>query len=235
MLEIADLQVSYGAVRAVRGLTLSAAPGRITALLGANGAGKSSVIRAIAGLAPYTGRIALGGEDVAGRPPHQRAALGLGCVLEGRRLFRELTVEENLEVAWRFGAKKAPFAQMRDAVFTDFPILAQKRAIAAGLLSGGQQQMLIISSTSVRSPSCLLLDEPSLGLAPVIVQQVFDFIVRTNREFKNTVLMTEQMAALALRIADHGYVMRQGALVMHGDRETLRKMHASGELSEAYL
>lgn len=235
MLDIKDLSVNYGTVRAVRDVTLSAAPGRITAILGANGAGKSSLIRSVAGLAACSGTITMGGEDLRGLAPNKRAAMGLGCVLEGRRLFRDLTVEENLEVAWRFGARKAPFALMRDAVFTDFPILATKRHIAAGLLSGGQQQMLIISGTTVRSPRCLLLDEPSLGLAPVIVQQVFDFIVRTNREFHTTVLMTEQMAALALRIADHGYVMRQGSLVLQGSAKELHQMQASGELSKAYL
>jgi len=235
MLEIKDLEVSYGTVRAVRNVTLTAAPGRITAILGANGAGKSSLIRAIAGIAPYGGVIMLSGQDLRGYASNHRAAMGLGCVLEGRRLFRDLTVEENLEVAWRFGARKAAFTLMRDAVFTDFPILAAKRYIAAGLLSGGQQQMLIISGTTVRSPNCLLLDEPSLGLAPVIVQQVFDFIVRNNREFNTTVLMTEQMAALALRIADYCYVMRQGALVLEGNAKVLREMQTSGQLSKAYL
>lgn len=235
MLEIRNLSVQYGSVHAVRGVTLEAAPGRITAVLGANGAGKSSLIRAIAGLVPAVGGISLGGQSLQGLPPNRRAGLGLGCVLEGRRLFRDLTVEENLEVAWRFGARTAPFARLRDAVFTDFPILGARRGMPAGLLSGGQQQMLIISGTTVRSPRCLLLDEPSLGLAPVIVQQVFDFIVRTNREFRTTVLMTEQMAALALRIADFGYVMRQGAMVMEGDAALLRATQLDGRLSEAYL
>lgn len=235
MLEINGLDVSYGPVHAVKGLSLSAEPGRITAILGANGAGKSSVIRAVAGLAPGAGQILLGGRPLSGLPPHQRARLGLGCVLEGRRLFRDLTVEENLEVAWRFGRRREPFPRMRDAVFGHFPVLAEKRSIASGLLSGGQQQMLIISSTTVRSPDCLLLDEPSLGLAPVIVQQVFDFIVETNRAMRTTVVLTEQMAALALRIADFGYVMRQGALVLSGDRQVLHDLQRSGRLSEAYL
>ena len=235
MLEIAGLSVRYGSVHAVREITLNAVPGRITAILGANGAGKSSVIRAIAGLVSYEGAMKLGTRDLKGLAPNRRAALGLSCVLEGRRLFRHLTVEENLEIAWRFGERRANFSILRDAVFTDFPILKQKRSIQAGLLSGGQQQMLIVSSTTVRSPSCLLLDEPSLGLAPVIVQQVFDFIVRTNREFNTTVLMTEQMAAIALRISDYGYVMRQGALVAEGDTEILRQMQADGRLSKAYL
>jgi len=235
MLEIAGLSVRYGSVHAVREITLNAVPGRITAILGANGAGKSSVIRAIAGLVSYEGTMKLGTRDLKGLAPNRRAVLGLSCVLEGRRLFRHLTVEENLEIAWRFGERKATFSILRDAVFTDFPILKQKRFIQAGLLSGGQQQMLIVSSTTVRSPSCLLLDEPSLGLAPVIVQQVFDFIVRTNREFNTTVLMTEQMAAIALRISDYGYVMRQGTLVAEGDAETLRQMQGDGRLSKAYL
>lgn len=235
MLEIRHLSISYGPVAAVRDMSMVAEPGRITAILGANGAGKSSIIRAVAGLTASRGEIRLGGKDLSGLEAHQRARLGLGCVLEGRRLFRDLTVEENLEVAWRFGRRKEPFAVMRDAAFAHFPILAQKRAIVSGLLSGGQQQMLIISCTTVRSPDCLLLDEPSLGLAPVIVQQVFDFIVETNRSFNTTVILTEQMAALALRIADYGYVMRQGALVLDGDRDKLRDLQRDQKLTEAYL
>ncbi|WP_420104330.1 ABC transporter ATP-binding protein [Bosea sp. (in: a-proteobacteria)] len=235
MLEIRGLSVSYGPIVAVRELSLVAEPGRITAILGANGAGKSSVIRAVAGLTASRGDIRLAGHDLKGLEAHQRARLGLGCVLEGRRLFRELTIEENLEVAWRFGPRRSPFATMRDATFGHFPILAEKRAVPAGLLSGGQQQMLIISCTTVRSPECLLLDEPSLGLAPVIVQQVFDFIVETSRRLQTTVVLTEQMAALALRIADFGYVMRQGAMVLNGDRETLLEPLHSRKLTEAYL
>lgn len=235
MLEVRDLSVSYGVVRAVREVSFRAAPGRITAILGANGAGKSSVIRAIVGLSASTGRILMGTHDLAGLPPSRRAKLGLGCVLEGRRLFRDLTVEENLEVAWRFGQRREPFAVMRDAAFAHFPILHEKRAIASGLLSGGQQQMLIISSTMIRSPDYLLLDEPSLGLAPVIVQQVFAFIVEANRSLKTTIVLTEQVAALALRIADYGYVMRQGSVVLEGDRKSLLGLQNSRKLAEAYL
>lgn len=235
MLEVRDLSVSYGVVRAVRDVSFNAAPGRITAILGANGAGKSSVIRAIVGLASSTGQILMGEHDLAGLAPSRRAKLGLGCVLEGRRLFRDLTVEENLEVAWRFGRRQQPFAAMRDAAFTHFPILGEKRAIASGLLSGGQQQMLIISSTMIRSPDCLLLDEPSLGLAPVIVQKVFAFIVEANRTFKTTIVLTEQVAALALQIADYGYVMRQGSIVLEGDRPSLLGLQNSRKLAEAYL
>lgn len=235
MLEVSNLSVSYGAVRAVRGVSFRAEPGRITAILGANGAGKSSVMRAIVGLADHGGRIGLGDAELSGLPPDRRAALGLGCVLEGRRLFRTLTVEENLEVAWRFGRRREPFAAMRDTVFGHFPILGEKRSLPSGLLSGGQQQMLIISCTTVRSPDCLLLDEPSLGLAPVIVEQVFEFIVRTNREHRTTIVLTEQMARLGLRIADFGYVMRQGTIVLEGDRQALLDPANARRLADAYL
>jgi branched-chain amino acid transport system ATP-binding protein len=234
VIDVQDLAIAYGAVRAVKGVSMRAEPGRITALLGANGAGKSSVIRAIMGLVPSTGQISLGGKDLTGLSTEERAKLGLGCVLEGRRLFRNLTVEENLNVAWRFGRRNEPFATMRDAVFGHFPILGEKRSVTSGLLSGGQQQMLIISSTTIRSPDYLLLDEPSLGLAPVIVQQLFDFIVDMNRSSHTTILMTEQMATLALRIADYGYVMRQGELVLQGDRAALLDP-SSRKLAEAYL
>lgn len=234
MIDVQDLAIAYGAVRAVKGVSMRAEPGRITALLGANGAGKSSVIRAIMGLVASTGQVSLGGKDLTGLSTEGRAKLGLGCVLEGRRLFRNLTVEENLNVAWRFGRRKEPFATMRDAVFGHFPVLGEKRSVTSGLLSGGQQQMLIISSTTIRSPDYLLLDEPSLGLAPVIVQQLFDFIVDMNRNSHTTILMTEQMATLALRIADYGYVMRQGELVLQGDRAALLDP-TSRKLAEAYL
>ncbi|MBZ0218400.1 MAG: ABC transporter ATP-binding protein [Fimbriimonadaceae bacterium] len=235
MLELRSLNVSYGAERAVRDLSLQVKLGRITAIFGANGAGKSSVIRAIIGLAPTTGQILLEGKDLSGLTPNHRADLGIGCVLEGRRLFRDLTVEENLEVAWRFGRPKESFGKMRDLAFTHFPILGEKRSIMSGLLSGGQQQMLIISSMTIRSPDYLLLDEPSLGLAPVIVHQVFDYIVETNREFNTAILLTEQMASLGLRIADYGYVMRQGSLVLEGDRDSLLDLQNSRKLSDAYL
>jgi len=177
----------------------------------------------------------MGEHDLTDLSPYRRARLGLGCVLEGRRLFRGLTVQENLEVAWRFGRRRQPLAVMRDAVYSHFPILGEKRAVQAGLLSGGQQQMLIISSTTIRSPDYLLLDEPSLGLAPSIVQQVFAFIVESNRSAKTTIVLTEQVAALALRIADYGYVMRRGAIVLEGDKQSLLDLRNNRKLAEAYL
>ncbi|WP_442581100.1 ABC transporter ATP-binding protein [Mesorhizobium sp. ASY16-5R] len=235
MLEVRDLGVSYGAVHAVRKVSIIASPGRITAIFGANGAGKSSVIRAIVGLVPSTGTITMNGHELTGLPPDRRASLGLACVLEGRRLFRDLSVEENLQVAWSFGRRREPFAAMRDLAYGHFPILGEKRHIPSALLSGGQQQMLIISSAMIRSPDCLLLDEPSLGLAPVIVQQAFEFIVEANRQQNTTILLTEQVAALGLRIADYGYVMRQGAIVLEGDRASLLALQHDRKLAEAYF
>jgi branched-chain amino acid transport system ATP-binding protein len=138
-------------------------------------------------------------------------------------------------VAWRFGRRRQSLSVMRDAVYSRFPILGETRAVQAGLLSGGQQQMLIISSTTIRSPDYLLLDEPSLGLAPSIVQQVFAFIVEANRSERTTILLTEQVAALALRIADYGYVMRRGTIVLEGDRQSLLDLRNNRKLAEAYL
>jgi branched-chain amino acid transport system ATP-binding protein len=235
MLEVCNLNVSYGAVMAVRDMSLRAASGRITAILGANGAGKSSVIRAVMGLAPSTGRVLMREHDLTALPPHRRARLGLGCVLEGRRLFRGLTVQENLEVAWRFGRRRESLALMRDAVYSHFPVLGEKRAVQAGLLSGGQQQMLIISSATIRSPDYMLLDEPSLGLAPSIVQRVFAFILESSRSAGTTIVLTEQVAALALRIADYGYVMRRGVVVLEGDRQSLLDVWNNRKLADAYL
>jgi len=235
MLDIRDLNVSYGAIKAVRGLSLQARSGHITAIFGANGAGKSSVMQAVIGLVKHSGQISLNNTVLGDMSPNRRAALGLACVLEGRRLFRNLTVQENLELAWRFGRRKNSFPEMCEVVYQTFPILGQRRTQQAGLLSGGQQQMLIISSTTIRSPDYFLLDEPSLGLAPVIVEQVFDFILAIKSEFKTTILMSEQMASLGLRIADYGYVMRQGDLVLKGDRASLLGPENREKLKAAYL
>lgn len=235
MLEVSDLHVSYGAIKAVRGLSLRAEPGKITAVFGANGAGKSSIMRAVMGLAKCSGSILMNDVEISGLPPNKRAGLGLGYVLEGRRLFRNLTVNENLELSWRFGRRALPFSAARDLIFETFPILAERRLQKAGLLSGGQQQMLIISCTTVRSPRYMLLDEPSLGLAPTIVQQVFNFIVANNREFHTTILLTEQMASIGLRITDYGYVIRQGKLVLEGSKKALLAPQNNQKLKAAYL
>ncbi len=236
MLEIRDLIVSYGAIEAVRGVTLTAAPGAITAIVGANGAGKSSLLRAITGLAPIkSGSVLLDGKDITKLPASRRAELGLAHAMEGRRIFRQLTVEENLQLAWQFGRRRNAWADALERVFVTFPILKDKRRVQAGLLSGGQQQMMIVSVATICNPSYLLLDEPSLGLAPIIVQEIYTFFTERCREDGTTVLLAEQMAALALKVSEHGYVLRQGRVVREGPSKELVDSGLVAALSSAYL
>jgi branched-chain amino acid transport system ATP-binding protein len=239
MLEIRGLHVSYGAVRALEGVSLTAAPGGITAILGANGAGKSSLLRAISGIAPVAGgQILLDGRDITQLPAAARAKLGLAHAMEGRRLFRQLTVEDNLKLAWSFGARVTPLPAAIAEVYGRFPILAEKARTIAGLLSGGQQQMVILSCTTIRSPRFLLLDEPSLGLAPIIVQQIYGFITEYAQRSGITVVIAEQMATLALRVSRHGYVLRRGRPVLDGDSRALLEGSGDGQagaLAASYL
>jgi branched-chain amino acid transport system ATP-binding protein len=235
MLEVRDLQVVYGAIEAVRGVSLAARPRHITALIGANGAGKSSLMRAISGVTrPRVGEILLDGKDITRLPPHERARMGLAHAMEGRRIFHQHTVEENLITAWHFRKPSGDFRAARDRIYHDFPILAERCRAKAGTLSGGQQQMLILSMATLHSPRFLLLDEPSLGLAPIIVSQIFEFIKGYCAEGDRVVLLSEQMASLALKVADFGYVLKHGRVVFEGDREVL-KSGAAAELSSAYL
>ncbi len=236
MLEIKNLVVSYGAVEAVRGVSLTAAPGAITAIVGANGAGKSSLLRAITGLAPIRGgQVLLDGTDITRIPPSRRAQMGLAHAMEGRRIFRHLAVEENLQLAWQFGRRRNQWADALERVFRTFPILKEKRRTQAGLLSGGQQQMLIVSAATICNPSYLLLDEPSLGLAPIIVQEIYAFFTERCREDGTTVLLAEQMAAMALKVSAHGYVLRQGRVVQDGPSRQLIDSGLIAALSSAYL
>lgn len=236
MLEIENLVVSYGAIEAVRGISLTATPGAITAIVGANGAGKSSLLRAISGLAPIRGgRIRLNDKDVTNIPASRRAELGLAHAMEGRRIFRQLTVEENLQLAWQFGRRRNSWDSALERVFATFPILKEKRRTQAGLLSGGQQQMMIVSAATICNPAYLLLDEPSLGLAPIVVQEIYTFFTARCREDGTTVLLTEQMAALALKVSVHGYVLRQGKVVREGPSRELIDSGLVAALSSAYL
>lgn len=232
MLELRDISVSYGAIDAVKSVNLSAAPGTITALIGANGAGKSSLLKAISGLVkPKAGRIMLDGEDVDILKPHERARLGIAHALEGRRLFHQHTVEENLVTAWHFRHPSGDFKRAVEQVYANFPILAERRRLKAGTLSGGQQQMLILSMATLHEPRLVLLDEPSLGLAPIIVSQIYEFIRGYCNEGGRTVVLSEQMASIALKVADQGYVLRQGEVVQSGESATL----TGGGLAGAYL
>ncbi len=236
MLEVRGLSVRYGAVQALEGVSLAAAPGGITAILGANGAGKSSLLRAITGVAPVAaGQVLLDGRDVTALSPPARARLGLAHAMEGRRLFRQLTVEDNLKLAWHYGARTVPLPKALGEVYERFPILQAKARVAAGLLSGGQQQMVILSCTTIRSPRFLLLDEPSLGLAPIIVQQIYGFITEYAARSGITVVIAEQMANLALRVSRQGLVLRRGRVVLQGASEELLRGGDGQALAASYL
>ena len=233
MLEVSGLVVRYGPIEAVRGCDLVAEPGTITAILGANGAGKSSLMKAISGLAPAAaGHVRIDGQDITGLPAHQRARLGISHALEGRRLFHRMTVDENLRLAWEFRHRGNDFKTAMDRVFERFPMLATRRNTQAGLLSGGQQQMVILSAALIHEPKYLLLDEPSLGLAPVVVQQIFAVIAAVCRDSKTTIILSEQVAALALSVAQQAYVLKRGEVVRKGPSSVLA---ADPTLSAAYL
>jgi branched-chain amino acid transport system ATP-binding protein len=199
MLEIKGLTVSYGAIRAVNDLSLQAPSGTTTAILGANGAGKSSLLRAISGISLAKGQVLLEGRDIASVPPHLRSRLGIAHALEGRRLFRDLTVETNLRLAWSFGRRVTPYETALARTYERFPILHERRATAAGWLSGGQQQMVILSAAMIQDPLYLLLDEPSLGLAPIVVKQIYDTLSEYAAASRITILLAEQIVGIALK------------------------------------
>ena len=236
MLEIHELGVRYGAIEALKGVSMVVPAGSKAAILGANGAGKSSLLRAISGLSPITsGRITFDGDDITAMPAAERARRGIAQAMEGRRLFRQLSVEENLRLAWNFGLRGTALRPALDQTYARFPILGERSRIAAGLLSGGQQQMLILSCATIRSPRLLLLDEPSLGLAPIIVTQIYAYINEFARTSGVTVVLTEQMAALALKVSDRAFVLRRGAVVLEGGSPALIERGVANELSAAYL
>lgn len=231
MLAIQSLEVSYGAVRVLRGFSFAVEEGQIVALLGANGAGKSTALRAISGLVPVaSGRILLEGENLVGLPPHAITRRGLALCPEGRRLFLNLTVNENLMLGG-YGRKKASRAQDLDWVLAAFPRLMERLDQRAGTLSGGEQQMVALGRALMSHPRVLLLDEPSLGLAPLLVAEVFRIITEINQR-GTTVLLVEQNAHAALNIAHYAYVLENGRLVLEGRGEELL---AHPHLQQAYL
>ncbi len=231
MLKLAGVKSRYGRIEVLHGIDLEVAAGEIVAVVGANGAGKTTLLRCLSGLQPVTaGQIAFDGGDITSTPAHRRVTLGLAQSPEGRQIFTNLTVEENLRLgAYHFSDRKV--SADRDAVFALFPILEQKRNLSAGGLSGGQQQMLAIGRALMSRPRCLLLDEPSMGLAPLLVKQVME-VVESLKERQITVLLVEQNAMAALSIADRGYVMETGRVVMGGAAEGLLVDPA---VREAYL
>jgi branched-chain amino acid transport system ATP-binding protein len=215
LLEVEDLRVRYGAVEAVHGVSFAVNAGEVTTLIGANGAGKSSTLAALSGLLPAGGRIRFDGRDIAGAPPHAIVHAGIVQVPEGREILARMTVEENLLMGLRGRARSD-----LDSAYERFPILGERRALLAGSLSGGEQQMLAIARALLARPRLLLLDEPSLGLAPLIVKRVFDTLADLRRQGV-TMLLVEQNALRALRLADRAYVMELGKLVMRGTGEEL--------------
>jgi branched-chain amino acid transport system ATP-binding protein len=221
VLTVENLSVAYSGIRALRGVSLSVEKGEIFALIGPNGAGKSTLLNTASGLVPAAeGRVVLEGERITGRSAHAIARSGLIQVPEGRRVIAPLSVRENLELGRQAAGSRGSDASDLDAVHALFPILAERRDQLAGSLSGGQQQMLAIGRALMGRPRVLLLDEPSLGLAPVIIREVFDALIKLNRQGL-TILLVEQNAKLALETANRAAVIEQGRIVHHGEAAAL--------------
>jgi branched-chain amino acid transport system ATP-binding protein len=232
LLELSALDVHYGAIHALRGVSFQVAEGEIVTLIGANGAGKSTTLRAISGmLKPTAGTITYRGEGIGGRKPHELVARGLCHAPEGRGIFSNLTVRENLLIGAFLRRDKAGIEQDCAKGFGLFPVLKERESQSAGTLSGGEQQMLAIARALMARPKLLLLDEPSLGLAPQVTETIFRIIEEINRAGV-TILLVEQNAHLALGIADHGYVLETGSVVQSGTGEELLR---SPEIRKAYL
>jgi branched-chain amino acid transport system ATP-binding protein len=231
MLDVRDLHVYYGEIHALKGITFRVGQGEIVALLGNNGAGKTTTLRTLSGLlGPRTGEVTLEGASLVGVPAHAIVARGITHVPEGRRIFNRLTVVENLEMGAYTRADGEVGADM-ERVFVIFPRLKERRAQVAGTLSGGEQQMLAIGRALMARPRLLLLDEPSMGLAPVIVEQIFDTVQDINRQGV-TILLVEQNAAMALAIAGRGYVLETGGIVLEG---AARELADNPDVRRAYL
>lgn len=233
MLEIRDLHVNYGAIAALHGISLEVPAGKIVTLIGSNGAGKSTTLRAISGLVrPRSGLIRFGTTEIAAVAPHKIVAMGLSQVPEGRMVFANLTVAENLQMGAYLRNDKPGIATDLDFVFTLFPRLKERCAQAAGTLSGGEQQMLAIGRALMSKPKCLMLDEPSLGIAPLLTKAIFEKIVEINRELGLTILLVEQNANLALEVSHYGYVLETGRILLQDSAAALRE---NPKVREAYL
>jgi len=233
LLEVKDVSVHYGRIQAISDVSISVEQGEVVSLIGANGAGKSSLIRAIAEMqTPRAGRITFRGRDITGNDSHVTAGLGVGHVAEGRQIFPSLTVQENLDVGALLPRARGKAKESLQGVFALFPRLAERRRQAAGTMSGGEQQMLAIGRCLMSCPDLILFDEPSLGLAPRVVQEVFHAIRLLNEEKHITVLLVEQNVAASLRLAKHAYVLENGRVVMQGRGEEL--LH-DDRVRQAYL
>ncbi len=233
MLEIKAIETYYGNIQALKGITISVNEGEIITLIGANGAGKSTTLMSISGVVPpKNGDILLNGKSIVGKSPDAIVALGISQVPEGRRIFPQLTVRENLDLGALLRRDKEKIREDLEYVYELFPILKERRHQAGGTLSGGEQQMLAISRALMARPKLLLLDEPSLGLAPLLVQQIFRIIEQINRENRTTIFLVEQNANLALKIAHRGYVMETGRITLADEAANLLQ---NEEVKKAYL
>lgn len=233
MLEVKDLHVFYGNIPALHGISLKVPKGSIVTLIGANGAGKSTTLRAISGLIrPRSGSILFDGEEISKLPAHRIVARGLAHSPEGRMVFSNLTVMENLRMGAYCRTDHHAFPKELEYIFSIFPRLKEREKQVAGTLSGGEQQMLAIGRALMSRPKCLMLDEPSLGIAPILVAMIFEKIAEINRELGITILLVEQNANLALEISHFGYVLQTGAIVLQDQAAELRK---NAQVRESYL
>ncbi len=233
ILKIRNVESFYGPIMAIRGVSLDVHPGQIVSILGANGAGKTTLMKTVSGVMdPEKGKITFDGRDIQGSEPHKVVQRGIVHVPEGREVFPLLTVNENLSLGAYTAKDKAQIEQDREMVFSYFPVLKERRAQEAGTLSGGQQQMLAIGRGLMASPKIMLLDEPSLGLSPLLVQEIFGILKRLNEEQNMTMMLVEQNAHAALELAHHGYVMEVGRIVMDGAAD---KLLQSEDIQNFYL
>ena len=233
MLTIHDLHVSYGQIKALKGISLDVADKAIVTLIGANGAGKTTLLRTISGLLKAkSGKVCWGEHNITNCPPHEVVKYGIAHAPEGRMIFANLTVQENLRMGAYLRKDQAGIKQDLDFAFTTFPRLKERLTQAGGTLSGGEQQMLAIARALMSKPTMLLLDEPSLGIAPILVRTIFEKIVEINRELGVTVLLVEQNANLALSIAHTAYVLETGSIVLSGPAKELAE---NEEVKRAYL
>ena len=233
ILALANVEAAYGPVKAIRGVSLAVPPGSIVAVLGANGAGKSTILRTISGvLDPQKGTVTFREQEIQGRDPAHIVRLGISHVPEGREVFPLLSVRDNLMMGAYTRRDRDGIAEDLETVFGYFPVLRERARQEAGQLSGGEQQMLAISRALMSRPRLMLLDEPSLGLSPRLTEEIFDIVRRINRERGTTMLLVEQNAAMALALADYGYVLEVGRIVME---DTCERLRLKEDIREFYL
>lgn len=233
MLRVEGLVVNYGAIKAIRGLSINVAAGSIVTLIGANGAGKTTTLRAISSIVKSAeGKVFYEDKDITNLPPHKIVEMGISQVPEGRLIFANLSVKENLDMGAYLRKDKNNLQNDMDFVFSIFPRLKERIKQPGGTLSGGEQQMLAISRALMSKPRLLLLDEPSLGIAPILVKTIFEKIVEVNRTLGTTILLVEQNANLALSVASYGYVLETGNIILEGPT---KELESNPEVRKAYL